>query len=1087
MKNRLTTYLAGIIISVLFSLSAFGQVNTPAGATWPFGSRIQQFPTNPYSYGIIPTTLPAGAYTPASNLYGKSQDAYLAYVNWKSCYVYNCGGGQMRVRFDNAVETVSEGIGYGMLLAAYAADKTLFDGLWAYYKAHANANGLMNWHIGNGGASACTSPGTVLGTNGASDGDLDAAMALIVAACQWPLVTSPYTYATEAKNQIANIRLHEISGCGTGTNQIGNGDGWIGGCPGTNTCRNPSYMAPAYIRQFQAADPGAAANFWTTTVFSTIYPLLNANRNTTTGFVSNWSDQTGAVNGCGTPNNQDHGYDAIRNPWRMAVDYIWFGEPQAKNNFCQLISNYIRTQSSTYTAPANLKGPVTLAGAQIGGRTTASPDATFTSMWGASTMGVDNVGNNQATLNWMYNRVNAVQDANNCTNGSSTGYFGNTLRVISLFMMTGNFWKPCPPKCQGPAFATDSITTCGAVSVTLDPNIATGGITPRTFQWFKNGISLGAASTSANTLLVNATTPAPNGPGWFKVVLDSGTCVLSDSIYVSSTAIYPNLGANKTICANTPITLNSNITGTGYTYQWSFASNYNYASLVVVPSQTGSTYTNVRASGLYKVTISKAGCTTVSDTVEVTSSVISPVDNCTLSNPGTAALSITGSNLGPASQYDWYSVPTNGTVLAGGTGTYTYNTGSMAAGTYTYYVQDKTRQYGSVGKTAPSSPPVAPSTTCAGWTALNADGITSSSGSDNYNTYAHAITVSRTINIDSVTVWYCLYNNTMPTIQFQLTTVSISAPPAIATGITVIQTSVTQPGVRIVNPVGSYGPPYNGFLQGVRYYVGLTNIAPGNYWIKALTGSNAGGNMYIEQDPNNVGYNYYDNIDGQTMYISRTFGYNTSFANRYAHFYDWTISAQNNCARVPVYAYIGSCPIGLPLNLLSFEGKSNPGYNRLTWATISEINTAYFLIERAGSDGNYDVIGRVEANGNTNAISEYNFTDRSIPAGGAYYRLAQYDVDGTKYLSNAIYISEYQSNQVTVFPNPANTSVTIRAQQAGSEFNAVELLDIYGKQITIQTGNTSERSIDISILQTGIYFIRITFEEGSETLRLIKN
>src|ERR1700751_3820572 len=102
MKNKITTYLAGIIISVFLSLSGFGQVNTPAGATWPFGSRIQQFPTNPYSYGIIPTTLPTGAYTPASNLYGKSQDAYLAYVAWKSCYAYNCGGGQMRVRFDNA-------------------------------------------------------------------------------------------------------------------------------------------------------------------------------------------------------------------------------------------------------------------------------------------------------------------------------------------------------------------------------------------------------------------------------------------------------------------------------------------------------------------------------------------------------------------------------------------------------------------------------------------------------------------------------------------------------------------------------------------------------------------------------------------------------------------------------------------------------------------------------------------------------------------------------------------------------------------------------------------------------------------------
>ncbi|GAL64937.1 glycoprotein gp2 [Algibacter lectus] len=55
--------------------------------------------------------------------------------------------GRYRIKFDTPSETVSEGIGYGMLLSVYANDKELFDGLWLYYKDFSNNNGVMNWKI----------------------------------------------------------------------------------------------------------------------------------------------------------------------------------------------------------------------------------------------------------------------------------------------------------------------------------------------------------------------------------------------------------------------------------------------------------------------------------------------------------------------------------------------------------------------------------------------------------------------------------------------------------------------------------------------------------------------------------------------------------------------------------------------------------------------------------------------------------------------------------------------------------------------------------------------------------------------------
>src|SRR3954469_5334190 len=105
---------------------------------------------------------------PASKVYGNglmatsknSQDAQNNYDTWKTNFVADCSNGRKRIKFDDPSKTVSEGIGYGMLLSVYMADKTLFDGLWLYYKDNVNSNGVMNWKIngcsGTDGANGAT-------------------------------------------------------------------------------------------------------------------------------------------------------------------------------------------------------------------------------------------------------------------------------------------------------------------------------------------------------------------------------------------------------------------------------------------------------------------------------------------------------------------------------------------------------------------------------------------------------------------------------------------------------------------------------------------------------------------------------------------------------------------------------------------------------------------------------------------------------------------------------------------------------------------------------------------------------------------
>ncbi len=406
-----------VIVAVLclMHVQTHAQINTPAGATVPFGSN------NSYAYGILPSNLPT------SGTYGKGTEVAAKYNAWKSAYIENCGTDKARVRFDNTSETVSEGIAYGMLLAAYAADKDLFNRLWAYYKQHRNGNGVMHWKI-----SGCNN---VLGQNGATDAELDAAMALIVANYQWPNTTSPHNYKTDAVGLINAIKNYEIN---ASDYTFENGDAW------KPNCRNPSYQAPAYARVFKIfmADNGQANNvYWDNVVQKTENLLIN-NAHATSGLSTNWctpaGPPSGSCSGSGTAPDK-FGYDACRAPWRQATDYIWYGPSTILAITNKQAAYWIgRGGASQVQGGNNL---------EHNGAGSGDHNSAFVGPVGALSLATSNTTANQQFCNALYTE--------NKNDGLSQGYFTKILQMIGLFVQTGNFWNP---------YAMSSATT---TSVTL--------------------------------------------------------------------------------------------------------------------------------------------------------------------------------------------------------------------------------------------------------------------------------------------------------------------------------------------------------------------------------------------------------------------------------------------------------------------------------------------------------------------------------------------------------------------------------------------------------------------------------------------
>ena len=84
----------------------------------------------------------------------------------------------------------------------------------------------------------------------------------------------------------------------------------------------------------------------------------------------------------------------------------------------------------------------------------------------------------------------------------------------------------------------------------------------------------------------------------------------------------------------------------------------------------------------------------------------------------------------------------------------------------------------------------------------------------------------------------------------------------------------------------------------------------------------------------------------------------------------------------------------LPITLLEFAAVSTVETVELNWTTGSEINNAYFLLERSDGGHYVEELGVVSGQGSSHYNTDYQFVDehpdRSLP----YYRLTQVDYNG---------------------------------------------------------------------------------------------
>lgn len=181
----------------------------------------------------------------------------------------------------------------------------------------------------------------------------------------------------------------------------------------------------------------------------------------------------------------------------------------------------------------------------------------------------------------------------------------------------------------------------------------------------------------------------------------------------------------------------------------------------------------------------------------------------------------------------------------------------------------------------------------------------------------------------------------------------------------------------------------------------------------------------------------------------------------------------------------------LPVELLSFNAKKTGTSVLLEWITLSERNSSHFIVERAVNGNEFEWLGRVEAHGNTVDRHNYSMMDYTPSVGVNYYRLTQYDLDGTTETFDPIAV-EFSGKKgiVDIYPVPVRKgNLNIKFDSAISSdieweiFNAQGQLVVNGNENVNAGLNTF--SVKSNRLRNGVYYIRILQGEYAETAKFI--
>jgi hypothetical protein len=185
----------------------------------------------------------------------------------------------------------------------------------------------------------------------------------------------------------------------------------------------------------------------------------------------------------------------------------------------------------------------------------------------------------------------------------------------------------------------------------------------------------------------------------------------------------------------------------------------------------------------------------------------------------------------------------------------------------------------------------------------------------------------------------------------------------------------------------------------------------------------------------------------------------------------------------PVMSRYNLQVLGNPLPVEDFNVRANSGRVLASWHTPYEINSRYFILERSRDFQGYEPVDTVLAKGSTAEASAYISYDKKPWRGLSWYRLKVVGLDGSERSGapKIIFITD-KPLWLNILWCIFGHELQYWLDWPGSGRVQVQLVDVQGR-VRYQdredlVKGSNHRTIDISRLPAGIYFLRV--QSGSQ-------
>ncbi len=402
------------------------------------------------------------------------------YDQWKEKYLINgCENDQYYVFFDSGnTITVSEAMGYGMLIVPLMAGydpeaHNIFNGLYRYYKAHPShiMPHLMAW-------KQITDCKDADGPDSASDGDIDIAFGLLLAHAQWGSAGA-INYFQEAlliiKDMMGDDAVEGDINQDYFTVKLGD---WVQSGTYMKSTRTSDFIMD-HFRAFACAIHDTTWN----QVVDKCYDLVDVMQSEfspESGLLPDFIVSVNAIAQPAPPNflegplDGNYSYNACRDPWRLTNDYLINGDERAKNAVLKIDQWLLE---STGGSTNKIYAGYYLDGSKAVGWS----DIAFTAPFAVGAM-IDTT--NQEWLNKLYSKILSTNIANG-------GYYDNTLKMLAMITLSGNYWVPSCDILNGTPdvfaenenlFRVYPTATTGKLTVEIEPELSGENLSVKIFN-----------------------------------------------------------------------------------------------------------------------------------------------------------------------------------------------------------------------------------------------------------------------------------------------------------------------------------------------------------------------------------------------------------------------------------------------------------------------------------------------------------------------------------------------------------------------------------------------------------------------------